>query len=92
MPSSTEFESSVLDHCFGRGDPYTLGVEEEYMLLDAGSLDLVQHIDTVLAAVEGSDLEGELHLELMQSVLEIATPVCRDIGEVTSEPTACARP
>ena len=36
MQSSTEFESSVLDHCFGRGDPYTLGVEEEYML-DAGS-------------------------------------------------------
>ena len=49
MPSSTEFESSVLDHCFGQGDPYTMGVEEEYMLLDADSLDLVQHIDTVLA-------------------------------------------
>ena len=26
---------SVLDHSFGKGDPYTLGVEEEYMLLDA---------------------------------------------------------
>ena len=26
---------SVLDHTFGQGDPYTLGVEEEYMLLDA---------------------------------------------------------
>ena len=25
---------SVLDHNFGAGDPYTLGVEEEYMLLD----------------------------------------------------------
>ena len=25
---------SVLDHNFGKGDPYTLGVEEEYMLLD----------------------------------------------------------
>ena len=55
------------------------------MLLDSESLDLVQHIDTVLAAVEGSDLEHELHPELMQSVLEIATPVCRDIGEVTTE-------
>jgi len=27
-------ESSVLDHKFGSGDLYTLGVEEEYMLLD----------------------------------------------------------
>src|SRR6266566_1529617 len=42
---------SVLDHAFGKGDPYTLGVEEEYMLLDAETFDLVQHIDTVLAAV-----------------------------------------
>src|SRR5687767_15071602 len=25
---------SVLDHKFGSSDPYTLGVEEEYMLLD----------------------------------------------------------
>jgi glutamate---cysteine ligase / carboxylate-amine ligase len=86
MQSSADpYESSVLDHHFGRGDPYTMGVEEEYMLLDAESLDLVQHIDTVLAAVEGSDLEHELHPELMQSVLEIATPVCRDISEVTKE-------
>ena len=40
---------SVLDHTFGQGDPYTLGVEEEYMLLDGETFDLVQHIDTVLA-------------------------------------------
>jgi carboxylate-amine ligase len=87
MQSSTEpYESSVLEHRFGaESGAYTMGVEEEYMLLDAETLDLVQHIDTVLAAVEGSDLEHELHPELMQSVLEIATPVCRDIGEVTTE-------
>ena len=39
---------SILDHKFGSGDPYTLGVEEEYQLLDAESFDLVQHIDTML--------------------------------------------
>ena len=26
--------ASVLDHRFGKSDPYTLGVEEEYQLLD----------------------------------------------------------
>ena len=52
------------------------------MLLDATTFDLVQHIDTVLAAVEGSDLEAVLQPELMQSVLEISTPICRSIGEV----------
>ncbi len=44
--------ASVLDHAFGQSDPYTLGVEEEYMLLDPETWDLVQHIDSVLAAVE----------------------------------------
>ena len=30
----TTFESSVLDHRFGSSAAFTLGVEEEYMLLD----------------------------------------------------------
>jgi glutamate---cysteine ligase / carboxylate-amine ligase len=73
---------SVLDHAFGKGDPYTLGVEEEYMLLDGETFDLVQHIDTVLAAVSGHELEPRINPELMQSVLEIATPVCRTPADV----------
>jgi carboxylate-amine ligase len=76
---------SVWEHAFGKGDPYTLGVEEEYMLLDSTTFDLVQHIDTVLAAVEGSHLEDVIKPELMQSVLEIGTPVCRTIGDVDRE-------
>jgi carboxylate-amine ligase len=76
---------SVLDHNFGKGEPFTLGVEEEYMLLDSRTFDLVQHIDTVLAAVEGHELEERINAELMQSVIEIATPVCRTIGDVERE-------
>jgi len=73
---------SVLDHKFGAGDPYTLGVEEEYQLLDAESFDLVQHIDTMLEAVTGHELEARINAELMQSVLEISTPVCRNAGDI----------
>jgi carboxylate-amine ligase len=76
---------SVLNHAFGRSEPYTLGVEEEYMLLDGESFDLVQHIDTVLAAISGHELETNINAELMQSVLEIATPVCRTAGDVDRE-------
>ena len=76
---------SVLDHAFGRSDPYTLGVEEEYMLLDGETFDLVQHIDTVLAAVAGHELEPRINAELMQSVLEIATPVCHTPAEVADQ-------
>jgi glutamate---cysteine ligase / carboxylate-amine ligase len=76
---------SVLDHAFGKSDPYTLGVEEEYMLLDGQTFDLVQHIDTVLAAISGHELETQINAELMQSVLEIATPVCRTAADVERE-------
>ncbi|TML43120.1 MAG: carboxylate-amine ligase [Actinobacteria bacterium] len=76
---------SVLDHAFGRSEPYTLGVEEEYMLLDGETFDLVQHIDTVLAAISGHELETHINPELMQSVLEIATPVCRTAGDIDRE-------
>ena len=76
---------SVLDHKFGQGDPYTLGVEEEYMLLDGDTLDLVQHIDTILADMSGHELEPRINPELMQAVLEIATPVCRNAAEVESQ-------
>ncbi len=76
---------SVLDHTFGASDPYTLGVEEEYMLLDGATFDLVQHIDTVLAAVQGHELEPRINAELMQSVLEIATPVCHTPADVEAQ-------
>ena len=76
---------SVLDHNFGKGEPYTLGVEEEYMLLDGDTLDLVQHVETVLAATAGHELEASVNPELMQSVLEIATPVCRTAADVDAE-------
>jgi carboxylate-amine ligase len=76
---------SVLDHAFGKSDVYTLGVEEEYMLLDGESFDLVQHIDTVLEAVAGHELGTRINAELMQSVLEIATPVCHTAGDVAEQ-------
>jgi carboxylate-amine ligase len=76
---------SVLDHAFGKSEPYTLGVEEEYMLLDGETFDLVQHIDTVLAAISGHELETHVNPELMQSVLEIATPICRTAADVDRE-------
>jgi len=77
--------ASVLDHRFGASEPYTLGVEEEYMLLDPESFDLVQHIEMVLDAIQGDELANRLNAELMQSVLEIATPVCRTAGDVMHE-------
>jgi glutamate---cysteine ligase / carboxylate-amine ligase len=76
---------SVLEHKFGDSPPFTLGVEEEYMLLDPDSFDLVQHVDTVLTAVQDGEFTERIGPELMQSVLEISTPVCRTAADVDSE-------
>ena len=76
---------SVLEHKFGGSPPFTLGVEEEYMLLDPQTFDLVQHVDTVLTAVEDGEFTERIGPELMQSVVEISTPVCRTAGDVDSE-------
>jgi glutamate---cysteine ligase / carboxylate-amine ligase len=76
---------SVLEHAFGKSEPYTLGVEEHVLLLDGETFDLVQHIDTVLAAISGHELESQIKPELMQSVLEIATPVCRTATDADRE-------
>jgi carboxylate-amine ligase len=73
---------SVLEHSFGKGDQYTLGVEEEFMLLDPETFDLVQHIDTVLEAMAGHEFSAHVNPELMQSVIEVATPVCRTPADV----------
>ena len=79
---ATTAESSVLDHRFGSSAPFTLGVEEEYMLLDPQTWDLVQHIDSVLARVTEAEFAARVNPELMQSVIEITTPVCTSVGEV----------
>jgi carboxylate-amine ligase len=54
------------------GQSYTIGIEEELMILDAGSLELVNAIESMLepAAV------GDIKPELMESVLEISTDPC----------------
>jgi glutamate---cysteine ligase / carboxylate-amine ligase len=85
LGKGAEHKGSVLDHAFGKSDPYTLGVEEEYQLLDGGTLDLVQHIETMLADVAGHELEERINPELMQSVIEITTPICRTAGDVFRE-------
>jgi carboxylate-amine ligase len=76
---------SVLDHKFGDSPPFTVGVEEEYMLLDPQTFDLVQHVDTVLTAVENGEFTERIGPELMQSVVEISTPVCRTAADVDAE-------
>ena len=60
------------------GPGLTLGVEEELMIVDAGTLDLVNAVELLLEDAP----EGEIKPELMESVLEIATDPCANAAAI----------
>jgi glutamate---cysteine ligase / carboxylate-amine ligase len=72
----------VIEQRFGEGTPFSLGVEEELMILDAESLEQVAAVDRILAGVEGLELPGTLKTELFASVFETNTHVCTTATEV----------
>ena len=61
-----------------RGPSYTLGIEEELMILDERTLGLSNSIEEILESYEGG---GDVKPELMESVLEIAVGPHRDTRE-----------
>ncbi len=62
-------------------DEYTIGVEEEYQLVDADTAALRSRASDVLA----SDWSDELRAELHENTVEIGTPVCRGWSEVREQ-------
>src|SRR6478672_10785822 len=58
----------AMEHHF-HGPSYTLGIEEELMIVDPEGYGLVNAIESLLQDAE----DGEIKPELMESVLEIST-------------------
>src|SRR3974390_1887992 len=73
---SLRLRCRAMEHKFG-GLPYTIGIEEELMILDAESLELVSAIESLLEPAPA----GEIKPELMESVLEVSTDPCRTAAE-----------
>jgi carboxylate-amine ligase len=71
-----------VDHKF-TGPRYTIGIEEELMILDAETLELANAIEAMLEdpGVDGGEIKPELH----ESVLEVATDPCRDTAEAAEQ-------
>jgi glutamate---cysteine ligase / carboxylate-amine ligase len=65
-----------VEHRFA-GHAYSLGIEEELMILDAQSFELVNAIEALLEPAPAGDIKPEL----MESVLEISTDPCDDVTE-----------
>jgi glutamate---cysteine ligase / carboxylate-amine ligase len=75
-----------MEHNFG-GEQYTIGIEEELMILDAESLELVNAIESLLEPAPA----GEIKPELMESVLEVSTDPCRNTREAGEQLRALRR-
>ena len=72
----------MIPHAFGESTPFSLGVEEELMILDAETFDQVPAVATILDRVAGRELQGALKTELFASVFETTTGICVDVAEV----------
>ena len=73
-----------MEHRF-TGPSYTLGVEEELMIVDSETLDLTNSIEEMLRALQDTGAAGDVKPELMESVCEIATSPCRDAAEARTQ-------
>jgi glutamate---cysteine ligase / carboxylate-amine ligase len=73
-----------VEHRF-TGPSYTLGIEEELMIVDDQTLELANSIEGLLGDLEDIPTEGEVKPELMESVCEIATTPCRNTVEAGAQ-------
>jgi glutamate---cysteine ligase / carboxylate-amine ligase len=69
-----------MEHAFGRSEPFSLGVEEELLLVDERSLELVAAGPDVIAAADGI-----AKAELMASFVETTTGICASPAEAASQ-------
>lgn len=65
--------------------PLTLGVEEEYQIINPETRDLYAYISQLLADDESRPHKLDLRAEFMQSQVEVGSHVCRNVSEVRQE-------
>lgn len=64
--------------------PFTIGIEEEYLLVDKNTFALAYAPDGLIAACT-KDLEDKVSPEFLQCQIEIGTGVCRTIAEARAD-------
>jgi glutamate---cysteine ligase / carboxylate-amine ligase len=71
----------VIEAHFGESPPFSLGVEEELMILDRATYEQVAAVDKIIAGVAGIELPGQIKTELFASVFETNTNVVGTAAE-----------
>ncbi|MHA6262141.1 carboxylate-amine ligase [Arenibacterium sp. CAU 1754] len=63
---------------------FTLGIEEEYLLVDRDSLELAEAPPALMEACQ-NDLQDQVSPEFLQCQIEVGTRVCRSIAEARDD-------
>jgi len=63
---------------------FTIGVEEEFQIIDPTTWELRSHVSELIAAGTPS-LGDQIKQEMHQSIVEVGTRVCNDVAELRSE-------
>lgn len=64
---------------------FTIGIEEEYMLVDRESRNLIRETPTSMLPKCESLLEGRVSPEFLQCQIEVGTSVCNSVAEARAE-------
>ena len=65
--------------------PFTLGIEEEYLLVDPQSRDLIREAPATMLAECEALLEGQVTPEFLQSQIEVSTQVCESLSQARTD-------
>ena len=65
---------------FNHNNPYTVGVEEEYMICDPNTGTLISKADEIMNSLS-NDMIDRYSYELILSEIEVNTPVCKNVAE-----------
>src|SRR3954451_20439663 len=71
----------MIEQAFGQSPEFSLGVEEEVMILDGGSLLLSPSLDVLIAGPRELEFPGQPKPELFASIVELNTDVCGTVAE-----------
>jgi carboxylate-amine ligase len=74
----------LIESSFGASSPFSIGLEEELMILDAETFEPAPAVDVLLRGAERLALPGRLKSELFASVVELNTNVCADVDEAVA--------
>ena len=56
---------------------FTIGVEEEYMVVDPVTRELASHDQKIVSGAQKILLEDQVKAEMHQAVVEVGTKICR---------------